>query len=85
MSLLQKTLLTQAASLAKELTLANKLTPKREPVPDRHTPTEIEDLARTGSWISQQKHNVPSLQQTTTRVSTYDLILSAVSSLLNSL
>lgn len=39
-----ETVLTQAAGLAKELTLANQLAPKRESVPDRHT-TEIEDLA----------------------------------------
>lgn len=35
---------TRAAGLAKELTLANKLTAKRQPEPDRHT-AEIEDLA----------------------------------------
>lgn len=66
------------SGLSQEANNANKLTPKREPVPDRHT-TEIEALA----WISPRKHHVPSQQGATTRVATYDLILSAVSSLLN--
>lgn len=82
LTLLQKTLLTESASLAKKLALANKLTPKREPVPDRHT-TEIEEaLALVHGFHNQNTTSSP-LRAAPTRAATYKLILSAVSSLLN--
>lgn len=51
-SWLQKTLLTRVERLAKKLTLANKLTPRQEPVPDRRT-AEIEHIAQKHSFYNQ--------------------------------